>query len=119
MGCRDPICDAVVDLHQNRPLTAFEALDHPTFPKRVIAIQPPLHQSCGQSVQGGVVTWLRNRRAPHVVGKVEGEVIHPRRGTEIEWMRMQYLLEPRNFCQPLTQTRGELRGFGHGPCKYR
>jgi hypothetical protein len=50
----------------------------------VIAIKPPLHQSCGQSEQSLVVTRLRNRRAPHVVGKVEGDVIDPRRGTEIE-----------------------------------
>ena len=94
MRRRDPVGDAVVDLHQNCPPVVRETVNDPAFPQRTISIEAPLHDLGDPPEQSSVIARTWQCRAPNVMGDVEIGVVDPLRSAEIERLRAQDLPEP-------------------------
>ena len=91
---RDPVGDAVMDFHQDRPPPAREALDDPALPEGAIAIEPRLHCIGDEPEQRLVVTGVRKCYAVNVMSEIDVRIVHPLRRAEVQRMHAQHLSEP-------------------------
>src|SRR3954468_1641722 len=56
-GC-DSVCDAVMDLHQQRPAVVRKAFDDPALPQRAVPVETPPHHVGGKAEQCVVISWI-------------------------------------------------------------
>ncbi len=80
----DPVDHAVVDLGDHGPATLGQALDHPGFPQRAIAMEWLRHEPAHEPAQVGVAARRGQRRMAEVVREVEVRVVLPHRSAERE-----------------------------------
>ena len=85
VGAGDPVDHAVVDLGDQGPPAAREALDHPGLPQRPVTVELLRHQPAHQGVQLGLEPRRGQRRVADVVREVEVRVIDPDRTAEAPW----------------------------------
>ena len=83
VGSRDPVDHAVMDLGDQRPAAARQALDHPHLPQRAMPVEFHRHQSTHQVVQLQFATRGRQSGVTNVVHEVEVRVVDPHRGSEM------------------------------------
>ena len=77
VGGRDVVGHAVVDLHQDRPLVALQALDDPALPRRAVEVEGAFQGVGDGPEQFGLVAGLGEGHPVHVMGEVEsGSSIH-------------------------------------------
>jgi hypothetical protein len=110
---RDPVGDAMVDLHQDRPPVVGQTVDDPAFPQRTVTIQAPLHDLGDPTEQGSVITRARKCGAAYVVGDIDVGIVHPLRRAEIERPCAQHLLEPWHRQYAFGQAGDERVEVGH------
>ena len=77
VGRRDAVGQVVVDLHQDRPLVALQALDDPALPQRAVQVEGTLQGVGDGPEQFGVVARAGNRHPAHMMGEVESRIVDP------------------------------------------
>ncbi len=88
----------MVDLHQDCPPAAFQALDHPALPRRTVQVEGTLQGVGDRAGQLGVVARARNRHPAHMMGQVESGTVDP-----LEALRPQHLCAARYRLNPFRQ----------------
>src|SRR6516164_1061446 len=94
VGRRIAVGQAVVDLHQDRPLIALQALDNPALPERAVQIEGTLQGMGDGPGKAGVIARAGNRHPAQMMAKVEPRSVDPLLRT-IERVGPQHLCASR------------------------
>jgi hypothetical protein len=119
VGAGDAVDHAVVDLGDERPAAALEALDEPYLPQRFGHVEALAEHAPGEVAQLLGAARSGDGRVPHVVEDLEVLVVHPQRAAEVERHRPDVLPVPRHLRQLAQEQPHDVPVRGHGPVEDR
>jgi hypothetical protein len=103
-----------MDLREQRPAAALDALKEPRFPQRPVAVEPLREYPPRQLAQLPGPARLRHRGMPHVVADLEVLIVGPDRVEDVQRHGPHDLAVPRHQREFRREQPGEIP-VGRGP----
>src|SRR5579875_647760 len=97
-----------MDLHQDGPAVALQALDDPALPQRTIPVQTAFQYAGDRPKQLGVVAGTRDSDAPQVPGQIEVWIVDPLGRADVKVLAAQHLSAPRYGPDAVSQNGFQL-----------
>ena len=104
----DPVDERVVGLAEDREAAAFEPLDEPQLPQRLVAVELLREGAAGEVLELLVAAGRRQRVVLHVVPRVEVRIVDPHRAALAERDEREPLAVARHEVQARLDVRDQL-----------